>query len=140
MERIERIWTTIQLVFSALGGWLGFFLGGLDGLLTALIAFVVIDYITGVMCAVIDRELNSAVGFRGIFKKIVIFTLVGIAHIMDTQVIGSGSGLRSAVICFYLSNEGLSILENSGKLGLPIPERLKDILAQLHNRKESEEE
>ena len=140
MERIERIWTTIQLVFSALGGWLGFFIGGLDGLLTALIAFVVIDYITGVMCAVIDRELNSAVGFRGIFKKIVIFTLVGIAHIMDTQVIGSGSGLRSAVICFYLSNEGLSILENSGKLGLPIPERLKDILAQLHNRKESEEE
>lgn len=140
MERIERIWTTIQLVFSALGGWLGFFLGGLDGLLTALIAFVVIDYITGVMCAVIDRELNSAVGFRGIFKKIVIFTLVGIAHIMDSQVIGSGSGLRSAVICFYLSNEGLSILENSGKLGLPIPERLKEILAQLHNRKESEEE
>ncbi len=140
MERIERIWTTIQLVFSALGGWLGFFLGGLDGLLTALIAFVVIDYITGVMCAVIDRELNSAVGFRGIFKKIVIFTLVGIAHIMDSQVIGSGSGLRSAVICFNLSNEGLSILENSGKLGLPIPERLKEILAQLHNRKESEEE
>lgn len=140
MERIERIWTTIQLVFSALGGWLGFFLGGLDGLLTALIAFVVIDYITGVMCAVIDRELNSAVGFRGIFKKIVIFTLVGIAHIMDSQVIGSGSGLRSAVICFYLSNEGLSILENSGKLGLPIPERLKEILAQLHNRKDPEEE
>ena len=140
MERIERIWTTIQLVVSALGGWLGFFLGGLDGLLTALIAFVVIDYITGVMCAVIDRELNSAVGFRGIFKKIVIFTLVGIAHIMDSQVIGSGSGLRSAVICFYLSNEGLSILENSGKLGLPIPERLKEILAQLHNRKDPEEE
>lgn len=140
MERIERIWTTIQLVFSALGGWLGFFLGGLDGLLTALIAFVVIDYITGVMCAVIDRKLNSAVGFRGIFKKIVIFTLVGIAHIMDSQVIGSGSGLRSAVICFYLSNEGLSILENSGKLGLPIPERLKEILAQLHNRKDPEEE
>ena len=134
MERIERIWTTIQLVFSALGGWLGFFLGGLDGLLTALIAFVVIDYITGVMCAVIDRELNSAVGFRGIFKKIVIFTLVGIAHIMDSQVIGSGSGLRSAVICFYLSNEGLSLLENAAHIGLPIPDRMKDVLAQLHGR------
>ena len=139
MERIERIWTTIQLVFSAIGGWLGFFLGGLDGLLTALIAFVVIDYITGVMCAILDRELSSTVGFQGIFRKIVIFTLVGIAHIMDTQVIGSGSGLRSAVICIYLSNEGLSILENTGKLGLPIPERLKAILAQLNNRNNSEE-
>ena len=139
MERIERIWTTIQLVFSAIGGWLGFFLGGLDGLLTALIAFVVIDYITGVMCAILDRELSSTVGFQGIFRKIVIFTLVGIAHIMDTQVIGSGSGLRSAVICFYLSNEGLSILENTGKLGLPIPERLKAILAQLNNRNNAEE-
>jgi toxin secretion/phage lysis holin len=139
MERIERIWTTIQLVFSAIGGWLGFFLGGLDGLLTALIAFVVIDYITGVMCAILDRELSSTVGFQGIFRKIVIFTLVGIAHIMDTQVIGSGSGLRSAVICFYLSNEGLSILENTGKLGLPIPERLKAILAQLNSRNNAEE-
>ncbi len=139
MERIERIWTTIQLVFSAIGGWLGFFLGGLDGLLTALIAFVVIDYISGVMCAILDRELSSTVGFQGIFRKIIIFTLVGIAHIMDTQVIGSGSGLRSAVICFYLSNEGLSILENTGKLGLPIPERLKAILAQLNNRNNAEE-
>lgn len=139
MEKIERVWTSIQLVLSAIGGWLGFFLGNLDGLLTALIVFIAIDYITGVMCAVLDKELNSSTGFRGIFKKFVIFTLVGIAHIMDVHVIGSGSGLRSAVIFFYLSNEGLSILENSGRLGLPIPERLKDILAQLHKRKDPDE-
>lgn len=139
MEHIQAIWTRIQILIAAIGGWLGYFLGGLDGLLSALIVFVVLDYITGVMCAILDHELSSAVGFKGIFRKIVIFCLVGISHIVDVHVIGTGSGLRSAIICFYLSNEGLSIMENAGKLGLPIPERLKEILAQLHKRKDSDE-
>ena len=122
---MKEFWNTIQLIFSAIGGWLGYFLGGCDGLLYALIAFVVIDYITGVMCAIINRELSSAVGFKGIFRKVLIFLLVGIANIIDVQVIGTGAVLRTAVIFFYISNEGVSLLENAGHLGLPIPERSK---------------
>ena len=117
---MKEFWNTIQLIFSAVGGWLGYFLGGCDGLLYALIAFVVIDYITGVMCAIINRELSSAVGFKGIFRKVLIFLLVGIANIIDVQVIGTGAVLRTAVIFFYISNEGVSLLENAGHLGLPI--------------------
>ena len=107
---MKEFWNTIQLIFSAVGGWLGYFLGGCDGLLYALIAFVVIDYITGVMCAIINRELSSAVGFKGIFRKVLIFLLVGIANIIDVQVIGTGAVLRTAVIFFYISNEGVSLL------------------------------
>ena len=131
---MKEFWNMIQLVFTAIGGWLGWFLGGFDGLLYALIAFVVIDYITGVMCAINDHTLSSEVGFRGICRKVLIFLLVGIANILDVQVIGTGSVLRTAVIFFYISNEGVSLLENSGHLGLPIPQKLKDILAQLHDR------
>lgn len=137
---MKEFWNTIQLVFAAIGGWLGYFLGGCDGLLYALLAFVVIDYITGIMCAVVDKKLSSAVGFKGIFKKVLIFTLVGIGHILDTHVIGTGSVLRTAVIFFYLSNEGISLLENAGHLGLPIPKKLKSILEQLHDRSEKEGE
>lgn len=137
---MKEFWNTIQLVFAAIGGWLGWFLGGCDGLLYALIAFVVIDYITGVMCAINDRTLSSEVGFRGICRKVLIFLLVGVANMLDVQVIGTGSVLRTAVIFFYISNEGVSLLENAGHLGLPIPKKLKDILAQLHDRAEGEEE
>ena len=131
---MKEFWNMIQLVFTAIGGWLGWFLGGCDGLLFALIAFVVIDYITGVMCAINDHTLSSEVGFRGICCKVLIFLLVGIANILDVHVIGTGSVLRTAIIFFYISNEGVSLLENAGRLGLPIPQKLKDILAQLHDR------
>ena len=131
---MKEFWTTIQLVFAGIGGWLGYFLGGCDGLLIALLAFVVVDYATGIMCAISDKKLSSAVGFRGICRKVLIFTLVGIANIVDIYVIGDGSILRTAVNFFYLSNEGLSLLENATHLGLPVPEQLKDVLAQLHDR------
>lgn len=137
---MKEFWNTIQLIFTAVGGWLGYFLGGCDGLLYALIAFVAIDYITGVMCAIIDRKLSSAVGFKGIFRKVLIFLLVGIANIIDVQVIGTGAVLRTAVIFFYISNEGVSLLENAGHLGLPIPEKIKTVLEQLHDRAEKEGE
>ena len=136
---MKAFWYTIQAIFTAVGGWLGWFLGGCDGLLYALLAFVVIDYVTGIMCAVVDKKLSSAVGFRGIFKKVLIFALVGIGHIIDAHVIGSGSILRTAVIFFYLSNEGVSLVENAGHLGLPIPKKLKAVLEQLHDRAEKEE-
>lgn len=136
---MKEFWATIQLVLAAVGGWLGWFLGGCDGLLYALIAFVVVDYITGIMCAVVDKKLSSAVGFKGIFKKVLIFTLVGIANILDVNVIGTGSVLRTAIIFFYISNEGVSLLENAGHLGLPIPAKLKAVLEQLHDRAEKED-
>ena len=134
---MKEFWNAIQMVFAAIGGWLGYFLGGCDGLLYALIAFAVIDYITGVMCAVADKKLSSAVGFKGICRKVLIFLLVGIANVLDVQVIGSGSVLRTAVIFFYISNEGVSLLENATHLGLPVPEKVKTVLEQLHDRAES---
>ena len=131
---MKEFWNMVQMVFAAIGGWLGYFLGGCDGLLYALIAFVVIDYITGVMCAVADKKLSSTVGFKGICRKMLIFLLVGIANILDVQVIGSGSVLRTAVIFFYISNEGVSLVENAAHLGLPVPDKLKDVLEQRHDR------
>lgn len=137
---MKEFWNMTQVVIAGIGGWFGWFLGGCDGLLYALIAFVVIDYITGVMCAVVDKNLSSEVGFRGIFKKVLIFLLVGIGHLLDAQVIGTGSVVRTAVIFFYISNEGVSLLENAGHLGLPIPSKIKVVLEQLHERAEREEE
>lgn len=137
---MKEFWNTIQLVFAGIGGWLGYFLGGCDGLLYALIAFVVVDYITGVMCAIADHTLSSEVGFKGICRKVLIFLLVGIANILDVQVIGTGSVLRTAVVFFYISNEGISLIENAGHLGLPIPAKMKEVLEQLHDRSEKGDE
>ena len=136
---MKEFWNTIQLVFAAVGGWLGYFLGGCDGLLYALIAFVVIDYITGVMCAIADKALSSEVGFKGICRKVLIFLLVGIANIIDVQVLGAPGVLRTAVIFFYLSNEGVSLLENAAHLGLPVPDAIKTVLEQLHDRSDGKE-
>ena len=159
---IDIIWMKIRMAITAIGGWMGYFLGGrletfqvsksamptaavefgnsnaapLDGLMIALIIFMALDYITGLMCAVIDKRLSSAVGFRGICKKVLILMLVGVANVMDVHVVGTGSALRGAVIAFYLSNEGLSLLENAAHIGLPIPDRMKDVLAQLHGRED----
>ena len=136
---MKDFWNVIQLIFSAFGGWLGYFLGGCDGLLYTLLAFMAMDYITGIMCAVNDHTLSSEVGFRGICRKVLIFMLVGIANILDADIIGTGSALRTAVIFFYISNEGVSLLENAAHLGLPVPEKIKAVLEQIHNRAEREE-
>lgn len=137
---MKTVWNWVQAALAAVGGFLGWFLGGPDGFLYALIAFVAVDYLTGVMCAVADRKLSSEVGAKGIFKKVLIFVLVGVGHIIDSQVLVSGGAIRTAVIFFYLSNEGISILENAAHIGLPIPEKLKNVLEQLHNRSDEEEE
>lgn len=126
-----KVWYLIQFIFTVIGGWLGYFLGGWDGALYALITFITIDYVTGVMCAISDRRLSSEVGFRGICRKVIILALVGVGSILDRHIIGTGSVLRTAVIFYYLSNEGISILENATRLGLPVPEKLKNVLEQL---------
>ena len=136
---MKEFWNGIQLVFAVIGGWLGWFLGECDGLMYALIAFVIADYVTGVMCAVSDKRLSSEVGFKGIFRKVLIFVLVGMANILDMHVIGTGCVLRTAVLFFYISNEGVSVLENAGHLGLPVPARLLDVLEQLHEDAEQED-
>lgn len=128
---MKDIVTSIQLLISSIGGFLGWFLGGTDGFLYALLLFIVIDYITGVMVAILQHKVSSEVGFRGIFKKVVILCLVGIGHIIDTKVVRSGNVMRTAIIFFYLSNEGISILENVASIGLPIPKKLIDVLIAL---------
>ena len=137
---MKEVWNWFQLAFAAVGAFFGWFLGGYDGFLYALITFVVIDYVTGILCAIIDKKLSSEAGAKGIFKKVLIFVMVGIAHVLDTQILGftgyEGDALRTAIIFFYLSNEGVSILENAGHIGLPIPENLKEILKQLHGHDE----
>lgn len=135
---MKEFWNAVQFMFAAVGGWLGYFLGGCDGLLYALLAFVVIDYLTGVMCAINDRTLSSEVGFRGICRKVLIFLMVGIANILDVHVIRTGSVLRTAAIFFYISNEGISLLENAAHLGLPVPKKIKAVLEQLHGRADSD--
>ena len=137
---MKEFWNTIQFAFAAIGGWLGWFLGGCDGLLIALILFAVTDYITGFMCAVADKKLSSAVGFKGICRKVLIFIMVGIANALDIYVLNHAGVLRTAIIFFYLSNEGVSLIENAAYLGLPVPEKLKAVLEQLHDRAEKEDE
>ena len=136
---MKEFWNGIQLVFAVIGGWLGWFLGECDGLMYALIAFVIADYVTGVMCAVSDKRLSSEVGFKGICRKVLVFVLVGMANILDMHVIGTGCVLRTAVLFFYISNEGVSVLENAGHLGLPVPARLLNVLEQLHEDAEQED-
>lgn len=127
----------IKIIISAIGAWIGYFIGELDGLIIALLLFVVIDYLTWLMVAIADRKLLSRIGFKGIFRKVIIFMLVAIAHVIDREIIKTGDALRTAIIFFYLSNEGISILENSVHLGLQVPKKLKDVLLQLNeDRKE----
>ena len=130
---MKQIISTMQYVFAGVGGFMGWFLGGLDGFLYALIMFVAIDYLTGLMAAYVQKNISSEVGFRGICRKVAIFCLVGVGHVLDTQVIQNGSVLRTAVIFFYLSNEGISIIENIAIIGLPVPKKLKDVLEQLRD-------
>lgn len=133
---MKNIINNLQLIFTAIGGYLGFFLGGLDGFIYALVTFVVIDYLTGIMAAIVERKLSSEIGFRGIFKKVLIFLLVTVGNIIDKNSVGTGGAVRTAVIFFYISNEGISVIENSIRIGLPVPEKLKNVLEQLQHKEE----
>ncbi|WP_439950904.1 phage holin family protein [Desulfolucanica intricata] len=122
-----------KIMLVLLGGVLGWLLGGFDSLAYALIAFVVIDYFTGVLLAIYEKKVSSTIGFKGIYKKVLIFALISLGNIIDQYIIGSGSSLRTMLILFYLSNEGISILENAAKMEVPFPQKLKDILQQISN-------
>lgn len=138
---MKGMWRAAELTLASGAALLNMLYGELDGLLTALLCFVILDYITGVICAIVDHRLSSQIGFKGICKKVLIFIMVGIGHLLDAYVLGSeGSMIRTAVIVFYLANEGLSIVENAGHVGLPIPKKLKLVLEQLHDRDEKEKE
>lgn len=137
---MNTIWNWLRAAFTTVGAGIGYFLGAWDGFMYALLAFVIADYITGIMCAINDKTLSSGIGFKGICRKVLIFTLVGVGHTIDVNVLGSGDTLRTAVIFFYIANEGLSILENAGHLGLPIPEKLSDVLAQLRNHDKEDDD
>ncbi len=134
---MKTVWNALLIAISGFGGWLGWVLGGVDGFLHALVALMIFDYVSGVMSAILDKKLSSVVGFRGIFKKVLILVMVGIAHTVDVYIIGTGASVRTAVIMFYCSNEGVSLLENAARIGLPIPQKLKDILTQLHGKDDS---
>ncbi len=127
----------IQVALTAIGGFLGWLLGGLDGLLYALIAFVVTDYLTGLAAAKVEKKVSSKIGFIGIMRKILIFLLVGLGNIIDIYLLGKGSAIRTAIIFFYVSNEGISILENCARAGLSVPPKLRQVLEQF-NKSESE--
>lgn len=138
---MKELWGSLnyQYFIAGIGGFFGWFFGEGDVLIYTLIAFVVADYITGVMCAIVNKNLSSESGFKGISRKVLIFMLVGIGNVLDAQIIGSGNVVRTAVIFFYISNEGVSLLENASYLGLPIPKKIKDILEQLNDKAEGEE-
>lgn len=114
--------------------------GDVLGSFSLTLVFVVCDYFTGVLAAAIKHELSSEVGFKGIAKKVCIFVLVGIANIIDTQILQNGAAIRTAVVFFYLANEGLSCLENAAVIGLPVPEKLKEMLAQLKEERVNKDE
>ena len=129
---MKNVLETVILGFGSIGGILGLLFGELDGSLYALVVFVIADYFTGVISAINNKKLSSDIGFEGISKKICIFVLVAIANIVDVNILNSGAAVRTAVIFFYLSNEGISVLENAVKLGLPVPEKLRNVLLKMN--------
>ncbi|MCY7233650.1 phage holin family protein [Streptococcus dysgalactiae] len=131
---MKELLTLNKILFSIIGGLIGSLFGELDGILYALLVFIIIDYLTGIFAAVVEKQLSSSIGFRGIFKKIAILFLVSLGHLIDTAIIKQGGTIRTMVIFFYLSNEGLSILENTVRIGLPISEKLQAILKQINER------
>ena len=120
-----------KAILATIGGYIAWFLGGFDGVLIALCVFALVDYLTGVIAAITEKKLCSKIGFQGVAKKVLMFFMVGIAAVLDAYVLGSQSPVREVVIVFYIANEGISIIENSARLGLPVPKKLIEVLEQL---------
>ncbi len=136
---MEKVLDGCKIGIACMGGVLGWLFGGFDSLIYALIAFVALDYGTGVLVAIREKTVSSEIGFHGICKKVMIFTLVALGHVIDEYVIGTGSSLRTMLIMFYLSNEGISVIENASKMGVPVPDKIKVILQQLNKDNDKKE-
>ena len=131
---MSRLLSFIQMIFTEIGRGISRLIGGFDGLIYALLIFVALNYVAGLMYAVMDRKISREIIFKGIFLKVLIFFLVVASNILDVEVIKNGSVLRTVVIFFYIGSEGISLLKNARRLGLPIPVKMLDILEQLHNK------
>ncbi|MED3623273.1 MULTISPECIES: phage holin family protein [Neobacillus] len=122
-----------KTIFTGTGAVVGYLFGGWSVLLQILLALVIIDYVTGLLASGVEGKLSSKVGFKGIAKKIMIFCLVAVGHLID-KAIGDGSMIQNAIIFFYLGNELLSILENAGRTGLPVPDQIKNAINVLKGK------
>ncbi|GHV39156.1 hypothetical protein FACS189490_02300 [Clostridia bacterium] len=131
---MHDIVNVFKAAFAAIGGAVGFFVGGIDGFLYTLLAFIAADYVTGVLLAIKNKNLSSEVAFWGLTRKALVFVVVGVAHTLDAYILGQGAVLRVATIFFYMSSEGISLLENIAQLGVPFPEKIRDILVQLKDK------
>jgi len=138
-EEVKKMRKLYETFLVGAGAVLGFMFGELDGLFYALIALVVLDYMSGVAVAIARKCLSSEIGFRGICKKIMVFIVVAVANIIDTRVVESGSALRTAALFLFISNEGVSLLENAACLGLPIPARLMNVLQEIKPKSEKKD-
>ena len=133
---MDKLISAAKLVLGGIIAAVSGFIGGMDGIMYALLAFITIDYITGVAVAVKRHELSSEVGFWGLVRKVCILMLVGIAHYIDCYVTQNGDVVRTVVSMYYIGNEGVSILENCGNLGLPLPPKLMAVMAQIKGQGE----
>lgn len=137
---MDRFTEFIKIIFGSIVTAVSGFLGGMDGIMYALIAFISIDYITGVAVAIKQKKLSSEVGFWGLVRKVCIIALVGVAHFVDVYVMHTGDIFRTAIALYYIGNEGVSLLENMGNLGVPLSKKLKDVLEQLKNDNDGEDD
>lgn len=131
-----KIINSIKVGLTACITWIGWLVGGYDTMMIVLLLFMIIDYLSGIMCAIVRKEVSSEIGAKGIFKKIMIILLVGITNLLGIAI--NIEGLRYIVISFYLANEGISIIENAAILGLPVPQKVKDVLEQLKTNSEND--
>ena len=130
----------IEIILTLISGFCGYFLGGVDGMLYALLIVMICDYITGCLVALANKNISSEIGFKGIAKKAVIIGLIGVSNLVDVYVMGEGAAIRTATLTFFFINECISILENAGNLGVPLPKKLKSVLQQIKSKEIDENE
>ena len=128
---MEKLGSVYNGILAFLGAVVGFLFGDMRGCLVALLCFIILDFITGVLTGIVEKNLSSEVAWRGIIRKLIEILIVSAAHIFDKYVCGSGDIILTAVCFLFISTEGISLLENAARLGVPIPKKLVEALSQL---------